>query len=123
MQKHISVTEAICGFSFVHTHLDDRKILVKSEPGRVYNHGDLMCIEGEGMPLEGDHYNNGRLFILFKIDMPAADEITEEQKTALLAILPPPAGSFVEEDGDMEVVELTPVDDATFGQAVGGGST
>ena len=123
IQKHISVTEAICGFSFLHTHLDERQLLVKSEEGRVYNHGDLMCVEGEGMPLEGDHYNAGRLFILFKIDMPEATEITAEQKTALLAILPPPEGAVVEADDEMEIVSLSDVDSQSFGRSAHGGSS
>jgi len=117
MQKHISVTEAICGFAFTHEHMDGRTLLIKSEEGRVYSPGDLMCVEDEGMPLEGDHYNAGRLFILFKIDMPEPEDITAEQKTALLAILPPPEGAVVEEGDDMEIVSLSEVESSSFGKS------
>jgi hypothetical protein len=46
----LSLTEALCGFQFVLTHLDNRQLLIKSNPGEVVKPGkpfllliDLSC--------------------------------------------------------------------------------
>jgi hypothetical protein len=35
----LSLTEALCGFQFVLTHLDNRQLLIKSDPGEVVKPG------------------------------------------------------------------------------------
>ena len=35
----LSLTEALCGFRFVLTHLDNRQLLIKSNPGEVVKPG------------------------------------------------------------------------------------
>lgn len=35
----LSLTEALCGFQFVLTHLDGRQLLIKSQPGEVVKPG------------------------------------------------------------------------------------
>lgn len=35
----LSLTEALCGFHFVLTHLDNRQLLIKSNPGEVIKPG------------------------------------------------------------------------------------
>jgi DnaJ-class molecular chaperone len=35
----LSLTEALCGFQFVLTHLDNRQLLIKSNPGEVVKPG------------------------------------------------------------------------------------
>lgn len=36
----LSLTEALCGFQFVLTHLDGRQLLIKSNPGEVIKPGE-----------------------------------------------------------------------------------
>lgn len=36
----LSLTEALCGFQFVLTHLDNRQLLIKSQPGEVVKPGN-----------------------------------------------------------------------------------
>ena len=36
----LSLTEALCGFQFVLTHLDDRQLPIKSNPGEVIKPGE-----------------------------------------------------------------------------------
>lgn len=35
----LSLTEALCGFQFIITHLDARQLLIKSQPGEVVKPG------------------------------------------------------------------------------------
>lgn len=39
-EHNLSLTEALCGFQFVLTHLDGRLLLIKSSPGEVIKPGN-----------------------------------------------------------------------------------
>ena len=39
VEHKISLTEALCGFQFVLTHLDGRQLLIKSNPGEIIKPG------------------------------------------------------------------------------------
>lgn len=39
VEHTLSLTEALCGFQFILTHLDSRQLLIKSEPGEVVKPG------------------------------------------------------------------------------------
>jgi DnaJ homolog subfamily A member 2 len=39
------LTEALCGFSFVLTHLDNRQLLIKSNPGEVIKPGKHFSLQ------------------------------------------------------------------------------
>lgn len=44
----LSLTEALCGFQFILTHLDGRQLLIKSQPGEVVKPGKrhitILCV-------------------------------------------------------------------------------
>lgn len=44
VEHTLSLTEALCGFQFVLTHLDNRQLLIKSNPGEVVKPGKLISI-------------------------------------------------------------------------------
>lgn len=39
VEHSLSLTEALCGFQFILSHLDGRQLLIKSEPGKVVKPG------------------------------------------------------------------------------------
>jgi len=88
MDKKIKLSEALCGFSFLITHLDGRSLLVKSTPGEIIRPNDTKCIEGEGMPQYKNPFEKGRLFVKFEIEFPENGSISAESNKALLNILP-----------------------------------
>jgi len=87
MEKHISLTEALCGCSFLVTHLDNRVIKIDNRPGELIRPNDVKMVANEGMPLRGNPFTRGRLFIAFKIDFPEEGTLTNLQMQTLIKIL------------------------------------
>ncbi|CAH1104467.1 unnamed protein product [Psylliodes chrysocephalus] len=102
--KHtISLTEALCGFSFIIHHLDGRDILVKQPAGDVVKPGGVKCVMNEGMPHFKNPFEKGNLYISFNIKFPENHFTSESNLKALETLLPPrpaftmPMGEHVEE--------------------------
>jgi len=51
IQQKIPLVEALCGTNFIVTHLDGRKLVVKTQPGELIRPGDVKTIDDEGMPM------------------------------------------------------------------------
>ena len=51
IQQKIPLVEALCGTTFLLTHLDGRKLVVKTQPGEIVRPGDVKTIDDEGMPM------------------------------------------------------------------------
>lgn len=66
----ISLLEALTGFKMLITHLDGRKILIKSRPGEIIKPGELKTVEECGMPFFEAPNRFGNLFIDFNIVFP-----------------------------------------------------
>ncbi|CAN6486616.1 unnamed protein product [Victoria cruziana] len=86
VEHTLSLTEALCGFHFVLTHLDNRQLLIKSQPGEVVKPDQFKAIEEEGMPMYQRPFMKGKLYIHFNIEFP--DSLTPEQCKALQSVLP-----------------------------------
>lgn len=98
-EKKISLIEALTGFKFYITHLDDRVLEVKSRPNAIYKTGDIEAIKDEGMPLRGDVTTRGHLYVKFTVVYPT--NLTQAQQQTLVQLLGPknvPAAPDVEED-------------------------
>ncbi|CAL8469236.1 g8777 [Coccomyxa elongata] len=112
LEKDISLQEALCGFSFNITHLDQRVLQVSQPAGEVVKPGAWKSIVDEGMPVHGRPYEKGNLYVRFNVQFP--DTLTRQQVTAIQKTLPPPAhdaaanGSM---DVDSEHVTMRPVED------------
>ena len=107
MEKTLSLTEALCGFCFTFKHLDERVVKCESRPGEVIKADDLRVIQGEGMPIHGSPFTKGRLFIIFKVEFPAAGSLSASQIKALEAVLP--ARDMPTLTGEEEEVQLVPI--------------
>ena len=90
MTKHISLAEALTGFSFQVTHLDGRKIKIQSDDNETYQPNDIKAILEEGMPVDKAHGVRGHLYIELKIDFPKPGDLSLKNRQALLKLLPGP---------------------------------
>ncbi|MBA0864547.1 hypothetical protein Goshw_004129 [Gossypium schwendimanii] len=105
VEHTLTLTEALCGFHFILTHLDGRQLLIKTHHGEVVKPVVLMAIirlqmnpvhvfvdqfkaiNDEGMPMYQRPFMRGKLYIHFTVDFP--DSLAPEQCKALEAVLPP----------------------------------
>jgi len=83
MKMTISLLEALVGFSKNIKHLDGHEVIVKRD--EVTKPGEIINIEGEGMPHHNYSSQSGNLYIEFIIKMPA--KLTEEQKQGFRNLL------------------------------------
>ncbi|KAL2981510.1 hypothetical protein AAZX31_13G293300 [Glycine max] len=100
VEHTLSLTEALCGFQFVLTHLDSRQLLIKSNPGEVVKPESFKAINDEGMPNYQRHFLKGKLYIHFSVEFP--DTLSLDQVKALEAVLPSKPTSQL---SDMELDE------------------
>jgi DnaJ family protein A protein 2 len=101
VEHTISLTEALCGFQFVLTHLDGRQLLIKSSPGEIIKPGQHKAINDEGMPQHGRPFMKGRLFVEFNVQFPEPGVLSPAQCKSLEKILPPRPS----QSSDMELDE------------------
>ncbi|KAJ8470167.1 hypothetical protein OPV22_024510 [Ensete ventricosum] len=107
----LSLAEALCGFQFVLTHLDNRQLLIKSNPGEVVKPDQFKAINDEGMPMYQRPFMRGKLYIHFTVDFP--DSLMPDQCKALEAALPPKPASQTT-DIELEECEETTLYDVNM---------
>jgi len=115
MEKDITLYEALCGFHFTVTHLDERVLSVKSTPGEVIKHGDIRVIPEEGMPHHKRPFEKGSLIIKFNVIFPSPKSLSQEAITLLGKALPKPKATVVPKDA--EEVTMTEFSNASFNQS------
>ncbi|OAY37411.1 dnaJ protein homolog [Manihot esculenta] len=111
VEQSLSLTEALCGFQFVLTHLDGRHLLIKSNTGEVVKPDSFKAINDEGMPMYQRPFMKGKLYIHFIVEFP--DSLTPDQVKALEAILPPRPFSQLM-DIDLDECEETTLHDVNM---------
>ncbi|CAK8575692.1 unnamed protein product [Lathyrus sativus] len=100
VEHTLSLTEALCGFQFVLTHLDGRQLLIKSNPGEVVKPDSFKAINDEGMPMYQRPFMKGKLYIHFTVEFP--ETLSPDQVKGLEAVLPAKPSSQLT---DMELDE------------------
>ena len=118
--QEITLTEALCGFTRVVTHLDDRELAVKAQPGTIIKDGSIKIIQGEGMPTYKNPFEKGRLFIQFKVAFPPNNFTSPENLLALEKLLPPrPARPAPSPDAEETILQEYDPDTSDFGKVCG----
>ncbi|KAL1544035.1 dnaJ protein [Salvia divinorum] len=100
VERTLSLTEALCGFQYILTHLDGRQLLIKSHPGEVLKPDSYKAINDEGMPIYRRSFMRGKLYIHFNVEFP--DSLSPDQVQGLAKVLPPKPQSQLT---DMELDE------------------
>lgn len=120
--KHVSLNQALCGFKIMITHLDGRKIVIKTKEGEVIkaeSGGEnpfVKMIPDEGMPSLGNPFVKGNLFILFKIKFPTDGQLSEKDINALKAVLPEPAKDISYDENEVEEYTMNASNIKQFGR-------
>ncbi|XP_071387550.1 dnaJ homolog subfamily A member 1 [Centroberyx affinis] len=118
MKMDIKLVDALCGFKkTVHT-LDNRTLIITSQPGEVVKHNDIKCVQNEGMPIYKDPYDKGQLIIQFQVEFPEKHWLPEHLMFQLERLLP--AREEVMVSDDMEEVDLCEVDSQSQQRSYGG---
>ena len=122
LTKKISISDALCGTKFVIKHLDNRELLISTEVGKIIKPGEIMCVEDEGMPFEGNSFVKGKLFIIFEIEFPISGSLSEKNTKDLEKILPPKFED-PKDDGKIELCTLKDVNESMYGHSDGSNNT
>mmetsp|Transcript_24468 Transcript_24468/g.59919 ORF Transcript_24468/g.59919 Transcript_24468/m.59919 type:complete len:413 (+) Transcript_24468:65-1303(+) len=107
--KSISLNEALCGFEWKITHLDNREIIIKSRAGEIIKAEKdnkapfVKIVQGEGMPSHGNPFVRGDLYVLFTVEFPEDGDLKPDQIDMLRKILP---GASMAIEYDPEVAEV-----------------
>lgn len=106
MKQKISLSTALTGGTFTITHLDDRVLLAKVNPGEIIRPNDCKVIEKEGMPFYRNPFEKGNLIMVFEIEFPQDNWATPEQLLQLKAILPQEPKQKDDHMSEVEEVEI-----------------
>uniref|UniRef100_A0A1A7YRB9 DnaJ homolog subfamily A member 1 n=1 Tax=Iconisemion striatum TaxID=60296 RepID=A0A1A7YRB9_9TELE len=108
MKMEIRLVEALCGFRKTIQTLDNRTLIISTQPGEVIKHNNIKCIQNEGVPLYREPFEKGDLIIQFQVGFPEKDWLPEHLMYQLERLLPPRDDVMVTDD--MEEVDLCEVD-------------
>ncbi|KAK8898564.1 hypothetical protein M9Y10_000856 [Tritrichomonas musculus] len=87
--KHeICLSEALFGARFPIKHLDGRTLVVETNTKEVIEPFSVQMVEKEGMPIKGDTFNKGNLYIEYTVVFPKHDQLTHEFRHALCKVIP-----------------------------------
>lgn len=116
MQTELPLADALCGFTRVVTHLDNRSLKIEVPPGTVVEHDSVRRVKGEGMPQHGNPFNKGDLYIQFKVKFPStlSAAAIKSIKTAI------PTSASPALTGEEEECAMQAVDLSYFGSGAGG---
>lgn len=80
MKKKLTLAEALCGFQFSTPFLDGQDLVIRSNPGQVVKPGEIMMIDGKGMPRPHGQ-RPGNLFVILDVEFPKS--LPSESQTKL----------------------------------------
>ncbi|KAI1005755.1 DnaJ [Podosphaera aphanis] len=102
---HVTLAEALTGFNrVVLKHLDGRGIQIQHPEGKIMRPGQVLKIEGEGMPLKKSDLK-GNLYLVVTIDFPEDDWASNTSQLAEMKKLLPQS---------TPVIKTTEIDEVEF---------
>jgi len=119
--KTLSINQALCGFKFMITHLDGRKIVIQTKSGEVIKpEGEgqnpfMKRVTEEGMPSLGNPFVRGDLYIVFRVNFPDDGELSEEVLKVLKKTLPDPDVDLDYDPNEVEEHTMSVADVKHFG--------
>lgn len=122
--KEISLNQALCGFSWKLTHLDNRTLVIKSKPGEIIkpemNTKEALpyvkVLPDEGMPSKGNPFVRGNLYVMFRVAFPENNTLSPEVVEQLKKLLPDPDVPEEYDPMEVEEVHLNEADLRSFGK-------
>ena len=106
IEKKINLIDALNGFEFIITHLDNRKLLVTSDS--IIKPNEIKVIKYQGMPSQNS--NDGDLIIKFQVEFPN----TIENGELLEKVLPKSIFSDVNVTNDLIQTHLSPFESNNY---------
>ena len=103
MKMPLQLVEALCGFQRIVKTLDDRDLIVSTQPGEVIRHEMTKCIAEEGMPIFKNPMEKGTLIIQFEVIFP--EVINPSVVPTLKQCLPPAPEVDIPIDAEQTVLE------------------
>jgi len=90
MTKELDLISALQGYDFTIPSIKRGEWLqVKSENNEIAQPGDVICVEGHGLPQKGSRGVRGNLYIRFNIILPAPNSLNSTQIESLQKVLSP----------------------------------
>jgi len=95
MSKELTLMEALCGFNFLVKSVEDGTWLkIVNQPNQVVQPGDVIKVEGQGLPQKGARSVRGNLYIRFTVVLPKTGSLSEKTKKSLRELLSPKAVKY-----------------------------
>lgn len=94
VRHKLSLAEALLGYRFELQHLDGRVLTIESPPApHVTQWGEVVLVQGEGMPIYRYPHLRGNLIVHLDIVLPAPRDVAApDVRRQLALLLPGPAG-------------------------------
>uniref|UniRef100_A0A8B9RYR0 DnaJ homolog subfamily A member 1 n=1 Tax=Accipiter nisus TaxID=211598 RepID=A0A8B9RYR0_9AVES len=106
VKREISLADALCGCRQVIRTLDNRTLLISSQPGDVIRPGDLKCVPNEGMPVYRSPFQKGKLILQFQVKFPEPGWLPTDRLRQLQAFFPPQEEVMATEDTEEELLAM-----------------
>jgi len=88
MAKELTLVEALCGFSFNVKSLEKQTWLkIKNAPDQIIQPGDVIKLEGQGLPQRGVRASRGNLYVKFTVVLPANGSLNQSAVSTIRKVL------------------------------------
>jgi len=87
MTKGLNLMETLQGYNFIIPSIIRGEFLRVQSKGEIAQPGDVICVEGQGLPQKGNRGVRGNLYIRFNIVLPEPKSFDENQLAQLKKIL------------------------------------